>query len=561
MRDIRQLGAWRLLMIWVLGFASGLPLALSGTAMQAWLTVDGIDIATIGFLSLVGLPYTFKFLWAPLMDRFEPPLLGRRRGWLVLTQLGLAATLLAMSALSPASDVQGFALLAVLLSFLSASQDVVIDAYRTDVVTPDERGLASSLGVFGYRLAMVLSGGVAMVWADPLSGSGWSWNNVYQVMAGIMLAAAAASLLLLPAVPKDNVAPTSDARNDLKGFAALLLAVVIGYQFTSHVLAPLADRALTPLFPPQAASEVVAKTPAPRLTKAAANLAPAAAVHTQTSGSQPAAAPVDNPNKKKWVDLLSLLLGMAVTVPLAWWAAQKARFETLNRSLGNYFSMEAAGSFLALIILYKLGDAFAGALTTTFLLKGMGFAQAEIGVVNKVIGIWLTIVGALAGGALMLRLGLYRALMAFGVLQLLSNLGFWLVAVSGKGAWSGFTLPAFDWLIVALKDSTQVDYLLLFAVAVENLSSGMGTAAFVAFLMALCNQKFTATQFALLSAFAAVGRVWVGPLSGVLTESIGWPAFFLFSTCAALPGLIMLARLKSRVQALDVPRGVVALDD
>ncbi|UDM16559.1 MFS transporter [Vogesella sp. XCS3] len=559
MRDIRQQGAWRMLMIWVLGFASGLPLALSGTAMQAWLTLDGIDVATIGFLSLVGLPYTFKFLWAPLMDRFEPPWLGRRRGWLVLTQLGLAAVLMAMSGMQPASDVQGFALLAVLLSFLSASQDVVIDAYRTDVVQPAERGLASSLGVFGYRLAMVLSGGIAMVWADPLNGNGWSWGTVYQVMAAIMLAAAVISLLFVPPVPKDNVAPVSDARNDLKGFAAVLLAVVIGYQFTAHVAAPLAERVVAPFYP------AVTETPA----SPAANPAPATPVASTVvaktaEAAKPAADKGDkkgNPNQKKWVDLLSLLLGMAFTLPLAWWAAQKARFDTLNRSLGNYFSMEAAGAFLALIILYKLGDAFAGALTTTFLLKGAGFAQAEIGVVNKVIGIWLTIVGALAGGALMLRLGLYRSLMAFGVLQLLSNLGFWLVAVSGKGAWGSFTLPAFDWLIVALKDSSQVDYLLLFAVAVENLSGGMGTAAFVAFLMALCNQKFTATQFALLSAFSAVGRVWVGPLSGVLTESIGWPAFFLFSTAAALPGLLMLARLKSRVQALDVPKGPVALDD
>ena len=559
MRDIRQQGAWRMLMIWVLGFASGLPLALSGTAMQAWLTLDGIDVATIGFLSLVGLPYTFKFLWAPLMDRFEPPWLGRRRGWLVLTQLGLAAVLLAMSGMQPASDVQGFALLAVLLSFLSASQDVVIDAYRTDVVQPAERGLASSLGVFGYRLAMVLSGGIAMVWADPLNGNGWSWGSVYQVMAAIMLAAAVISLLFVPPVPKDNVAPVSDARNDLKGFAAVLLAVVIGYQFTTHVAAPLAERVVAPFYPAVAeAPASPAANPAPATPVASAVLAKAA------EAAKPAADKGDkkgNPNQKKWVDLLSLLMGMAFTLPLAWWAAQKARFDTLNRSLGNYFSLEAAGAFLALIILYKLGDAFAGALTTTFLLKGAGFAQAEIGVVNKVIGIWLTIVGALAGGALMLRLGLYRSLMAFGVLQLLSNLGFWLVAVSGKGAWGSFTLPAFDWLIVALKDSSQVDYLLLFAVAVENLSSGMGTAAFVAFLMALCNQKFTATQFALLSAFAAVGRVWVGPLSGVLTESIGWPAFFLFSTAAALPGLLMLARLKSRVQALDVPKGPVALDD
>lgn len=558
MRDIRQLGSWRMLMIWVLGFASGLPLALSGTAMQAWLTVDGIDVATIGFLSLVGLPYTFKFLWAPLMDRFEPPLLGRRRGWLVLTQLGLAATLLAMSALSPARDVQGFALLAVLLSFLSASQDVVIDAYRTDVVTPEQRGLASSLGVFGYRLAMVLSGGIAMVWADPLSGSGWDWNGIYRVMALIMMVVAGLSLLLLPSVPKDNVAPQSDARNDLKGFAALLLAVVIGYQFTAHIAAPLAERALTPLFPPLAAAPAATAASQPAAKPV---LQPAKPVATPLASAQAAAGLADNPNKKKWVDLLSLLLGMAFTVPLAWWAAQRAKFETLNRSLGNYFSMESAGAFLALIILYKLGDAFAGALTTTFLLKGMGFAQAEIGVVNKVIGIWLTIVGALAGGALMLRLGLYRALLGFGVLQLLSNLGFWLVAVSGKGAWGGIELPAFDWVVVALKEASQVDYLLLFAVAVENLSSGMGTAAFVAFLMALCNQKFTATQFALLSAFAAVGRVWVGPLSGVLTESIGWPAFFLFSTVAALPGLVMLTRLKARVQSLDVPKGAVALDD
>jgi len=530
MADFRKSGAWRMVMIGVLGFASGLPLALSGTAMQAWLTVDGLDIATIGFLSLVGLPYTFKFLWAPLMDRFEPPLLGRRRGWLVLSQLGIAATLALMSRTSPAHGIQAFALLAVLLSFLSASQDVVIDAYRTDVLAPQERGLGSSLGVFGYRLAMILSGGIAMVWADPVSGSGLNWNGIYLLMAGLMLAAALVSLLLVPPVPAGNVAPHSNARNDLKGFVAVLLAVVVGYQFTTRVGAPLADAVLSPLFGSAA--------------PAAANLAPPS-----------------NPDQKKWVDLLTLLIGMAVTIPLAWWAARRARFETLNRSLGNYFSMEAAGAFLALIILYKLGDAFAGALTTTFLLKGVGFAQAEIGVVNKVIGIWLTIVGALAGGALMMKLGLFRSLLLFGVLQLLSNLGFWLVAVSGKGAWGGFWLPPFDWGLVALHEATAVDNLLLFAVSIENLTAGMGTAAFVAFLMALCNQKFTATQFALLSAFSAIGRVWVGPMSGVLAESVGWPVFFLFSTVMALPGLLMLCYLRERIQALDVPRGALPADD
>ena len=151
----------RLLVVLLLGFASGLPLALTGQAMQAWLSMEGLDVATIGFLSLVGLPYTFKFLWAPLMDRFELPLLGRRRGWLVLTQLALAAMLMVMAATSPTQATRVFALLAVVVAFVSASQDVVIDAYRTDLLSAAERGLGSSLNVLGYRLAMIVSGGIA----------------------------------------------------------------------------------------------------------------------------------------------------------------------------------------------------------------------------------------------------------------------------------------------------------------------------------------------------------------------------------------------------------------
>ena len=164
---------YRLLVVAVLGFASGLPLALTGQAMQAWLSVEGVDIATIGFLSLVGLPYTFKFLWAPLMDRFELPWLGRRRGWLVLTQLLLAAALWWMADTSPTGATRGFAALAVLVAFMSASQDVVIDAYRTDLLAASERGLGASLAVLGYRLAMILSGGVALIWVDPTQGGGW----------------------------------------------------------------------------------------------------------------------------------------------------------------------------------------------------------------------------------------------------------------------------------------------------------------------------------------------------------------------------------------------------
>jgi PAT family beta-lactamase induction signal transducer AmpG len=192
----------------------------------------------------------------------------------------------------------------------------------------------------------------------------------------------------------------------------------------------------------------------------------------------------------------------------------------------------------------------------------MAYTSAEVGVVNKLIGLWLTIGGALLGGVLMIRIGLWRALMFFGVLQMLSNLGFWWLAVSGKGLLPGLVLPPFDWGFVQLAAPTPVDGGLLMVIAFENISGGMGTAAFVAFLMSLCNQRFTATQFALLSAFASVGRVWVGPLAGVLAESIGWPTFFVISTVLALPALVMLWWLRASVRALEVdPKTAGAVDD
>ncbi len=505
----------RLAVVTLLGFASGLPLALTGQAMQAWLAMEGLDIATIGFLSLVGLPYTFKFLWAPLMDRFDPPGLGRRLGWLVVTQLALAAVLLAMATTSPTAALRPFALLALALAFLSASQDVVIDAYRTDLLPAPERGLGASLNVMGYRLAMIVSGGVALIWTDAQQGGGWSWPEVYRVMAALMLLAALVSATLLPRVPMPRAAHATVARHDLAGFAAVLGAAALGFWLTDRFGVRLAGALLTPLL---------------------ANSAMPAALQA------------------KWIDLAALLLGVAATLPLATWAARAARFETLLGGLRDYFSQPGAAAFLLFIVLYKLGDAFAGALMTPFLLKAMAYGAAEVGVVNKIIGLWLTLGGALLGGALMLKLGLWRALLLFGLLQMASNLGFWWLAVNGAGALPGLTLPAFDWGFVQLAQPTPVDGGLLMVIAFENLSGGMGTAAFVAFLMSLCNQRFTATQYALLSAFASVGRVWVGPLAGVLAESIGWPVFFIVSTLAALPALALLWWLRASVRALEVTK-------
>ena len=516
----------RLAVVALLGFASGLPLALTGQAMQAWLTVEGLSLAAIGFLSLVGMPYTFKFLWAPLMDRFELPGLGRRRGWLVLTQLALAGALWLLAATGPRDAIRAFALLAVAVAFLSASQDVVIDAYRTDLLPPAERGLGASLGVMGYRLAMILSGGIALIWTDAAQGGGWTWPEVYRLMAWLMVAAAVLSALILPPLPPLPPVASAPPRalNDLRGFVAVLAAVAAGAWLSDRYAPAIASAGLGSLL---------------------------------AGGGLPAAL------QQRWVDLGALLLGIGFTLPLAAWAARRARFETLLGGLHGYFSQRGAAAFLLFVVLYKLGDAFAGSLMTPFLLKSMAYTSAEVGVVNKVIGLWLTIGGALLGGALMLRLGLWRSLMIFGVLQMLSNLGFWWLAVlgpEGKGVLPGTTLPPFDWGFVKLAAPTPVDGGLLMVVAFENITGGMGTAAFVAFMMSLCNQRFTATQYALLSAFASVGRVWVGPLAGVLAESIGWPTFFIISTVLAAPALVMLWWLRESVQALDVPAGALADD-
>ena len=514
-------GAYRLVVVTLLGFASGLPLALTGQAMQAWLSVSGTDIATIGFLSLVGLPYTFKFLWAPLMDRFELPWFGRRRGWLVLTQLALAGALLWMAGTSPTGATRLFALLALLVAFLSASQDVVLNAYSTDLLHASERGMGSSLTVLGYRFAMILSGGIAFIWVDPTQGGGWTWPEVYRFMAGLMVAAALFSAFALPRL-KHAPVPASVAHRDVFGFIGVLAAVAVGAFLSDRYGPPIAGALLGGWL---------------------------------AGGAMPAAL------QAKWIDLAALMLGIVFTLPLAAWAARAAKFETLLGGLRSYFAQPGAAAFLAFIVLYKLGDAFAGSLMTPFLLQAMQYSTAEVGVVNKVIGLWLTIGGALLGGALMLRLGLWRALMLFGVLQMISNLGFWWLAASGRGLLPGLTIPAFDWGFVKLVHATPVDGGLLLVIAAENLSGGMGTAAFLALLMSLCNQRFTATQFALLSAFSSIGRVWVGPLAGVLAESIGWPVFFIVSTLVAAPALVMLWWMRAEVRALEYDPAAPAADD
>lgn len=388
-----------------LGFASGLPLALTAGTLQAWLTVDGVDLQTIGLFSLVGLPYTLKFLWAPWMDRFHLPWLGRRRGWMLAAQLGLMAGILVLAMMEPRRMPVAVAVLALMVAFLSASHDIVYDAYRADVLKPEERGIGAGVSVTGYRLAMLVSGAGALMLSERLG-----WHATYTLMAACLLVGIAATL----ASPE----PADPGR------------------------------------PPKSLSD-------------------------------------------------------AVIGPVQ-----------------ELFSKKPALGSLLLIVLYKLGDAFAASLTTAFLIRGVHFTPTDVGLVNKGMGLGATIVGALIGGAVLNRLGLYRALMAFGVLQACSNLSFMVLAEVGN------------------------DYgVMVGAVAFENLSGGMGTTAMVALMMGLCDHRYTATQFALLSALASVGRVFVGPPSGYLADAVGWTLFYFITFLASLPGLWVLWRLRRYLPA------------
>jgi len=430
------------------------------------------------------------------MDRFVPKWLGRRRGWIFPIQLILLCGVALMGFITPTYATFALGVLAFMVAFTSASQDIVIDAYRTDLLVENERGIGASMSVLGYRMGMILSGGVALIWADQWQ----SWGRVYVVMAMIMLAAAIFSLLFLPTVKSETKPLASDPKRELLGFVALVAGVFVSAYLVRKLFI--------------------------------------------LGGFD-----VDSSNK--WHQLAYILTSIAVALPLGLMAARVVGFATLNQSLSSYFSQKSAWAFLILIILYKLGDAFAGSLLTPFLLKGMLFSQVEVGIINKVMGIWLTIIGAFIAGLLMIRLSLFQSLMSFGILQLVSNFGFYALAMLGKGAWGGFILQPFDLGFVSIAEPTQIYTLLLAAIALENITGGMGTAAFVALLMALCSNQFSATHYALLSALASVGRIYVSPVSGVLAETIGWQSFFLFSALVALPGLLMLAWMRLSVDKIS----------
>lgn len=387
-----------MLIILFTGFSSGLPLLLTGSTLQAWMKDAQVDLAVIGMFALVGLPYTLKFLWSPIMDRFAPFTLGRRRSWMLITQIGLALAIATMGLSDPSGSPGMVAFLALLVAFFSASQDIVLDAYRRELLKDEELGLGSSLYINGYRLALLVSGAGALFLADQVP-----WRVVYFILALVMALSIVVTLLI----------PEGDT-----------------------------------------------KVAAPRS------------------------------------------LREAVIEPFI-----------------EYFTRENAIIILLFILLYKIGDTMGSAMTTPFILE-QGFTKTEFAAIGKSFGLVATLAGAFVGGAVLFRIGIYRSLWIFGVFQAFSTAAFALLAGAGPN------IP-----------------LLTFVVAFENLTSGMGTSAYAAYMASITNRQFTATQYALLTSLMGVPRVFAAAPTGFLVKATGWEPFFVICALAAIPGMLLLFKV------------------
>jgi PAT family beta-lactamase induction signal transducer AmpG len=379
----------------IMGYAAGLPLELTGFVLKTWMAETGVDLTVIGLFALVGLPYTLKFLWAPVLDRFTLRLFGRRRGWLMVFQSSLMLAIISLGNTDPLKAPWMVAGIAFLVTFISASQDIVIDAYRREDLADNELGLGSALYVGGYRIGMLLASGGGLILADHLP-----FGLVYTLLAFCLLPGLLATLLT-PEPP-------------------------------------------TPFGTPRTMRE-------------------------------------------------------AIVEPFL-----------------EYFKRNNALWILAFILMYKIGDTMASSMTAPFYIH-LGFSKTEIGALVKLIGFWAIIGGTMAGGIVMLKIGINRCLWIFGVLQAVSTAGFAVLSQLGNN------LTA-----------------LAVVIGFENLSAGLGTAAYMAFMASITNKRFTATQYALLTSLMGVPRVLVSSGTGFMAKHMGWTGFFIFCTLIALPGLLIL---------------------
>ncbi len=397
-----------------------MPLYLLFQLIPAWLRDGGVSLAEIGLFALVGIPYTWKFLWAPFMDRYVPPFLGRRRGWMLICQVALFFSIGALGLFEPAESTALIAAIAVVVAFFSASQDVVLDAYRRQILPDEELGLGSAIHVQAYRISSLVPGSLALILADVLP-----WSSVFWITASFMLVGIV--MCLLVSEPELEGRPPANLRE--------------------AVVAPFAEYI----------------------------------------------------GRRGYKGLLLVL---------------------------------------AFMILYKIGDNMATALSTPFYLD-LGFTKTQIGVVAKNAALWPAIIGGLLGGVVMIRLGINRSLWLFGVVQLVSILGFAVLANAGPVLW-----------------------ILAAVIGFEYLGVGMGTAAFTAFIARETSRLYAATQFALFTALAALPRTFANAGTGILVEQVGWTSFFLLCAVLAIPGMILLfwvapwrEKVESESDVTETPAG------
>jgi MFS transporter, PAT family, beta-lactamase induction signal transducer AmpG len=453
----------RVLIVLFLGFSAGLPLALSGSTLLFWMSEAGVDLGTIGLFALVGLPYAVKFLWAPLVDALDVPvlsrLLGRRRGWLVLTQLWLMAAILFLGFCDPASSLGLFAAGALMVAAASATQDIVIDAFRIESLGKSEQAAGMASYVAAYRVGMLASTAGAMYLVSGAEALGFgkheAWTASYAAMALLVLIGVATVLVATEPEQSATERPADSRAQALRRmiFAALLL------------LPPyLLLRFLLPGF--------------------------------------------------QWLSSVVLLV---VIVVLA---------------VREFRDRDQALAFLVFVVLFKLTDALSAAVTPAFV-HDLGFSRNEFATVIKVVGLAATLLGGFAGGFAAHALPLAACLWIGGILQAVANLAF---------SWQAIVGYDIGWLT--------------FAVVVENFTSAVGTVIFVAYLSALCSNRLkTATQYAVLTALAAVGRTFLAAPGGFVAKETGWPVFFAICVAVAIPSLALLAWLQrvGHFAALEEP--------
>jgi MFS transporter, PAT family, beta-lactamase induction signal transducer AmpG len=414
----------RVLIVLLLGFSSGLPLALSGSTLLVWMTESGVDLRTIGLFALVGTPYTLKFMWAPLVDAIHVPLFtrafGRRRGWLLFSQLLLIIAILLLALTDPARSPLFVALGALLVAATSSTQDIVVDAFRVESLPESEQAAGMASYVAAYRIGMLVStaGALFIVTGFESGGlprlSAWMWG--YVVMAAMVLIGTVTALV---ATEPEQSARAEAATGSQTAFARVLHAAIGAF------------------------SEFLGRPDA--------------------------------------------------------WAA------------------------LAFVVLFKFTDAFSGTMTAPFVID-LGFTRNDYAAIVKGVGLAATLIGGFAGGFVARRYSLATSLWIGGVLQAVANLSFSWLALSGVNEWA-----------------------LAFAITTENFTSAIGTVIFVAYLSALCrNPLHTATQYALLTALAAVGRTYLSSGAGYVATATGWPLFFAVCVLVAIPSLILLLWLQRR---------------